>query len=84
VATLDHIIASKEAANRPSDLEALPELRALRAAELAGQAYPRGIQAALTDPEPQEGREATAGEDLEHGRRCGGDDQPGGPPRRSL
>lgn len=38
VATLEHIIASKEAANRPSDLEALPELRALRAAELAGQA----------------------------------------------
>lgn len=42
VADLGDIIVSKEAANRPKDHEALPELRALRAAQLAGTAYPQG------------------------------------------
>lgn len=53
VASLDHIILSKETTNRPPDHEALPELRALRAAGLAAAAYPEGIEAALAqDPSP--------------------------------
>lgn len=47
VASLDDIILSKETTNRPPDQEALPELRAVRAAHLAGAAYPEGIEAAL-------------------------------------
>jgi hypothetical protein len=43
VADLGDIIVSKEAADRPKDREALPELRALRAAQLAGAAYPERL-----------------------------------------
>lgn len=47
VADLADIIASKEAADREKDREALPELRELRAAQVAKAAYPEGIEAAL-------------------------------------
>ena len=53
VADLEDIIVSKEAANRAKDQEALPELRSLRAAQLAAAAYPEGIDGALAqDPSP--------------------------------
>jgi hypothetical protein len=74
VAHLDHIIASKEVVDRPPDREALPELRALRAAELAAAAYPEGIEAALAQ---ETGRTTTPGggpaQDL--GRSLGGHNQ---------
>lgn len=47
VADLGDIIASKKATARDKDREALPELEALRAAQLARTACPEGIEAAL-------------------------------------
>ena len=46
VAALDDIIICKEIADRDKDRAALPELRALRAAQLAAAAYPEGIEEA--------------------------------------
>ncbi|MGH8972778.1 MAG: hypothetical protein ACRD0C_06185 [Acidimicrobiia bacterium] len=68
VADLADIIASKEAAGRDKDRAALPELRALQAARLAGAAYPEGIEAALgerNDPSPPVER---PGSDRDYGR----------------
>ena len=47
VADLADIIASKEAANREKDREALPELRAIQAARLAKGAYARTLRMTL-------------------------------------
>lgn len=60
VADLGDIIVSKEVADRPKDREALPELRALRAGQLAGAAYPGSIEAAIA--EGQAGRSAEPAE----------------------
>lgn len=56
VASLEDIILSKETTNRAPDYEALPELRALRAAELAAVAYPGSVDDALRrGPDPDSG-----------------------------
>jgi hypothetical protein len=77
VASLDDIIASKETTNRPPDLEALPELRALRAADLAAAAYPEGIESA-------HGQTSSAGPPPEHEPRSPQPPDDREPPGRSL
>ena len=52
VAGLDDIIASKEWANRPKDLAALPELRSLAARCAESSPEPGQRRPARTDPEP--------------------------------
>lgn len=76
VASLDDIILSKETANRPADREALPELRALRAAELAGAAYPEA-------PGSSRGR-TSGGSPAEPQSRSPGPEDDRDPPGRSL
>lgn len=82
VAALDDIIRSKNAAGRPKDQATLPELeryaadtKAEQAARLATEAYPEGIEAALTQ---ETGRTAAQGGGAApDGVRSLGDDDPG-------